>query len=161
MAGVQGSALAIAVGHAGALVRCLAPCWRPMRCAPSCRRQASGLPHNVNFFRHTPPEPGRGERGGLARSPEALLRRTGPRCPAGPGRRPFDVDSAALLAEFKPRVVSFHPGCRRPICWRRSSPGTVRWASATTLREALWLEEHGADAVIAQGLEAGGHRGNS
>ena len=81
--------------------------------------------------------------------------------PAGPGRRPFDADSAALLAEFKPRVVSFHFGLPAPdLLAQVKSWGSKVLASATTVREALWLEEHGADAVIAQGLEAGGHRGN-
>ncbi len=66
-----------------------------------------------------------------------------------------------MLEEFKPAVVSFHFGLPAPELLER----VRRWgakilSSATTVDEALWLEARGVDAVIAQGLEAGGHRGN-
>ncbi|HMN58131.1 MAG TPA: DUF561 domain-containing protein, partial [Ottowia sp.] len=81
--------------------------------------------------------------------------------PAGPGRLPFTPAAAELLAEFKPAVVSFHFGLPAPeLLARVKSWGAFVLSSATTVREALWLEEHGADAIIAQGLEAGGHRGH-
>ena len=165
MAGVQGSALAIAVGHAGALGSL--PC---AMLAPDALRaelqalQASGLPHNVNFFCHTPPEPDAASEAAWRAALKPYYDELGldaASIPAGPGRRPFDADSAALLAEFKPRVVSFHFGLPAPdLLAQVKSWGSKVLASATTVREALWLEEHGADAVIAQGLEAGGHRGN-
>ena len=165
MAGVQGSALAIAVGHAGALGSL--PC---AMLAPDALRaelqalQASGLPHNVNFFCHTPPEPDAASEAAWRAALQPYYDELGldaASIPAGPGRRPFDADSAALLAEFKPRVVSFHFGLPAPdLLAQVKSWGSKVLASATTVREALWLEEHGADAVIAQGLEAGGHRGN-
>jgi nitronate monooxygenase len=80
--------------------------------------------------------------------------------PAGPGRAPFDHNAADTLEQFKPPVVSFHFGLpskellERVRQWR---PAIM--SSATTVDEALWLEAHGVDAIIAQGLEAGGHRG--
>ncbi|MCB2035291.1 MAG: nitronate monooxygenase, partial [Ottowia sp.] len=81
--------------------------------------------------------------------------------PAGPARRPFDEAAAELLAEFRPPVVSFHFGLPAPgLLARVKAWGAFVLSSATTVREALWLQEHGADAVIAQGLEAGGHRGH-
>ena len=81
--------------------------------------------------------------------------------PAGPGRVPFSAAAAELLAEFRPPVVSFHFGLPAPeLLAQVKRWGALVLSSATTLPEALWLEEHGADAVIAQGLEAGGHRGN-
>ena len=165
MAGVQGSALAIAVGRAGALGAL--PC---AMLAPDALRaelqalKASGLPYNVNFFCHTPPEldPARDATWRAALKPYYdELGLDAASIPAGPGRRPFDADSAALLAEFKPRVVSFHFGLPAPeLLAQVKSWGSFVLSSATTVREALWLVEHGADAVIAQGLEAGGHRGH-
>ena len=79
----------------------------------------------------------------------------------GPGRRPFDEQTADLVAELKPAVVSFHFGLPAPdLLAHIKSNGVKVLASATTVAEALWLEERGADAIIAQGLEAGGHRGH-
>ena len=66
-----------------------------------------------------------------------------------------------MLAEFKPPVVSFHFGLPAPelVAQVKGWGGKVL-STATTLPEARWLQKHGADAVIAQGLEAGGHRGH-
>ncbi len=82
--------------------------------------------------------------------------------PSRPGqdRLPFSADMAELLATFKPPVVSFHFGLpSADLMARVKSWGAKVLSSATTVDEARWLEAHGADAVIAQGLEAGGHRG--
>ncbi|HOB67621.1 nitronate monooxygenase [Ottowia sp.] len=165
MAGVQGSALAIACGHAGALGSL--PC---AMLAPDALRaelhalQASGLPYNVNFFCHTPPVPDAAREAAWRAALKPYYDELGlnvDAVPAGPGRRPFDAEGAALLAEFRPAVVSFHFGLPAPdLLARVKSWGAFVLASATTVREALWLQEHGADAVIAQGLEAGGHRGH-
>ncbi|MFT3778526.1 MAG: nitronate monooxygenase [Ottowia sp.] len=165
MAGAQGSRLALAVGGAGALGSL--PC---AMLAPDALRaelaalQASGLPCNVNFFCHTPPAPDAAReaawRAALAPYYDELGLDIGA-VPDGPGRTPFSAEAAELLAEFKPRVVSFHFGLPAPALLARvKSWGAFVLSSATTVREALWLEEHGADAVIAQGLEAGGHRGH-
>jgi nitronate monooxygenase len=79
---------------------------------------------------------------------------------SGPGRVPFNHASADVLEAFRPAVVSFHFGLPSPeLVARVKSWGTIVLSSATTVDEALWLQAHGADAVIAQGLEAGGHRG--
>jgi nitronate monooxygenase len=80
--------------------------------------------------------------------------------PAGPGRAPFSIETADILAEFKPPIVSFHFGLPSPdLVARVKGWGTKIFSSATTVDEARWLEAHGADAIIAQGVEAGGHRG--
>jgi hypothetical protein len=66
-----------------------------------------------------------------------------------------------VLERFQPPVVSFHFGLPSPeLLARVRAMGSRVIASATTLEEALWLQERGVDAVIAQGLEAGGHRGH-
>src|SRR5262249_21939581 len=60
----------------------------------------------------------------------------------------------------KPQVVSFHFGLpATDLLGRVKAAGCIVIASATTVAEARWLEERGIDAVIAQGAEAGGHRG--
>ena len=79
---------------------------------------------------------------------------------SGPGRAPFNADGLKLMGQFKPAVVSFHFGLPKAE-WveQLKAWGLQIWSSATTVQEAQWLEQHGVDAVIAQGLEAGGHRG--
>ena len=80
---------------------------------------------------------------------------------AGPGRTPFSAEAAEVLAEFKPAVVSFHFGLpSKELLGRVKALGAKVLSSATTLDEARWLEAHGADAIVAQGIEAGGHRGH-
>ncbi|MEO8671985.1 MAG: nitronate monooxygenase, partial [Tahibacter sp.] len=65
------------------------------------------------------------------------------------------------LERFKPRVVSFHFGLPDDRLLQRIKRwGAMALASATTVAEGHWLARHGADAVIAQGIEAGGHRGH-
>jgi nitronate monooxygenase len=165
MAGVQAGALAIAVSNAGGLgsLPCAMLSLEQMRAELQKLVAATAAPYNVNFFCHTPPAADAQReaawRAALGRyyaeygiDPKAI--------PAGPGRAPFTAEAAALLAEFKPRVVSFHFGLPTPeLLARVKSWGAKVLASATTVDEARWLEAHGADAVIAQGVEAGGHRG--
>jgi nitronate monooxygenase len=165
MAGVQGARLALAVGGAGALGSL--PC---AMLAPEALRAelallaASGLPYNVNFFCHTPPTPDAAREAAWRAAVRPYYDELGldaSAIPAGPGRAPFTAEAAELLAEFRPPVVSFHFGLPAPALLARvKSWGAFVLSSATSVREALWLEEHGADAVIAQGWEAGGHRGH-
>jgi len=80
--------------------------------------------------------------------------------PAGPGRAPFSSRVADVLSEFRPAVVSFHFGLPSvDLLARVRTWGSKILASATTVEEARWLEAQGVDAIVAQGLEAGGHRG--
>jgi nitronate monooxygenase len=165
MAGVQGSLLAIAVSNAGGLgsLPCAMLTHERIRMEVAAIRAASGKPFNLNFFCHTPPEPD-AEREAAWRA--ALLpyyEELGvdpSTIPSGPGRMPFSAEAADLLEEIRPPVVSFHFGLPSDeLLARVKSTGAVMLASATTLEEALWLEAKGVDAVIAQGVEAGGHRG--
>ena len=166
MAGVQDHRLAVAVSNAGGLGSLPAAMLslEALRSELTALQAQTHKPYNVNFFCHTPPEPDAASEAAWRAALKPYYDELGldaASIPAGPGRRPFDADSAALLAEFKPRVVSFHFGLPAPdLLAQVKSWGSKVLASATTVREALWLEEHGADAVIAQGLEAGGHRGN-
>src|SRR5262249_3330714 len=73
---------------------------------------------------------------------------------------PFDEAMCALVEEYRPRVVSFHFGLPEDgLLDRVRKTGARILSSATTVDEAKWLEARGCDAIIAQGLEAGGHRG--
>jgi nitronate monooxygenase len=79
---------------------------------------------------------------------------------AVPARRPFDEEYCDVVLKVGPRVVSFHFGLPKPELVRRlKDAGIVILCSATTTAEAKYVVDHGADAVIAQGVEAGGHRG--
>ena len=166
MAGVQASALAVAVSNAGGLGAL--PC--AMLTLDSLRSELQAItaqttrPYNVNFFCHTPPVPDaqRDTTWHAALSPyyDAFGLDMGA-IAAGPGRAPFSAEVADVVEPFRPPVVSFHFGLPpAALLARVKSWGAQVLASATTVDEALWLQAHGADAVIAQGLEAGGHRGH-
>lgn len=166
MAGVQDHRLALAVSNAGGLGSLPAAMLslEALRSELTALQAQTRKPYNVNFFCHTSPAPDAVReatwRGALAPY-YAELGLDPAQIPAGPGRAPFSVEAAALLAEFRPPVVSFHFGLpSAELLAQVKGWGSKVIASATTVAEALWLEAHGADAVIAQGLEAGGHRGH-
>ena len=165
MAGSQGSALAIAVSDAGGLgsLPCATLGLEAIRSALAEITAATAKPFNVNFFCHVQPPP---DPDGETRWRERLnpyYREFGidpATVAAGPGRVPFDAEAALLLEEFRPAVVSFHFGLPSPpLLARVRATGAIVMSSATTVDEAVWLETHGADVIIAQGSEAGGHRG--
>jgi nitronate monooxygenase len=165
MAGSQGSALAIAVSNAGGLgsLPCAMLAPGGIRDEVAAIRAGTRRPYNVNFFCHRPPTPDAGReatwRGMLA--PYYAEFGIDPASnQAGPGRAPFSHDAADVLQEFAPAVVSFHFGLPSPeLLARVRTWGSKILSSATTLEEARWLEAQGVDAIIAQGVEAGGHRG--
>lgn len=165
MAGAQGSALAIAVCKAGGLGSL--PC---AMLGPDAMRQELGAitsattsPYNVNFFCHQQPtpDPAREQRWLEVLSPYFDEFGIDPQSiAAGPGRAAFNADAADVLEAFKPPVVSFHFGLPSDdLVARVKSWGSKILACATTVDEARYLEAHGADAIVAQGSEAGGHRG--
>jgi nitronate monooxygenase len=72
---------------------------------------------------------------------------------------PFDEARCDAVEELRPDVVSFHFGLPdAELLARVQATGARVLSSATTVDEARWLADHGCDAVIAQGVEAGGHR---
>ena len=165
MAGVQGSALALAVSNAGGLgsLPCAMLSLDAMRSELAAMQAQTTKPFNVNFFCHTPPVPNPAR--------EAVWRATlapyydefgidPDTIASGPGRAPFSADVADIVGAFRPAVVSFHFGLpSAELLARVKAWGATILASATTVEEACWLQAHGVDALIAQGLEAGGHRG--
>jgi nitronate monooxygenase len=166
MAGPGNAELAIAVSEVGGLgsLPCAQLSAAEIGKAFETIRRVTSRPLNVNFFCHTPPtfEPqlDLAWRGLL--KPYYLELGLDPDAPlTPPSRKPFDSESCALVEKFKPEVVSFHFGLPAQDLLDRVRATKARViASATTVREARWLEAHGCDAIIAMGFEAGGHRGN-
>jgi nitronate monooxygenase len=165
MAGVQGSALAVAVSNAGGLgsLPCALLSRDAMRGELTAIAAQTAKPVNVNFFCHTPPAFSAERDAAWKAALAPYYRAFGiepDSIPAASGRAPFDAEAVTLLSEFKPAVVSFHFGLpSRDLLAAVKRTGSKILSSATTVDEAVWLETHGADAIIAQGLEAGGHRG--
>ena len=165
MAGIQDQALPIAVSLAGGLgsLPCAMLSAGKMREQLSIVRSETDRPLNTNFFCHNSPELSKAREFKWREELQPYFSEFGINVediPESAGRRAFSHEVADTLEEFRPEVVSFHFGLPPADLLRRvQSWGSVVLSSATTLREALWLEEHGVDAIIAQGLEAGGHRG--
>lgn len=165
MAGVQDARLAVAVSNAGGLGSL--PC--ALLSTDALQRElrtlaaATDKPYNVNFFCHETPTvsdalaqawlqrlSGYFAEFGLALPTQAL--------PVT--RAPFSASMLDILEPFTPPVVSFHFGLPEAALVRHIKRwGATILGCATTVDEARWLEQRGVDAIIAQGLEAGGHRG--
>ena len=166
MAGSQDHRLAAAVCQAGGLgsIPCAMLTPVALRQELQAMRELTERPFNLNFFSHVPPEPDAAREAGWREALAPYYDELGvdPTCIAGgSGRLPFNDETAELVAEFRPAVVSFHFGLPdETLLQRVRNSGAKILCTATTLEEALWLQERGVDAVIAQGLEAGGHRGH-
>jgi nitronate monooxygenase len=165
MAGSNGATLAAAVSAAGGLgaLPCAMLSVQAIRDEVAAIRAVTDRPFALNFFCHAPPAP---DPGGEARWRARLApfaRELG-LDPQGPwpaaSRAPFGEAQAELVEALRPAVVSFHFGLPAPaLLARTKAAGAAVLSSATTPAEAAWLARHGADAIIAQGVEAGGHRG--
>ncbi|RLA39742.1 MAG: 2-nitropropane dioxygenase [Gammaproteobacteria bacterium] len=166
MAGVQNSALAIAVSNAGGLgsLPCAILSKEAMLKELKTLQTKTSKPYNLNFFCHTPPPPQPEQEAAWRKILAPYYKEYGldiQAIPAGPERRPFSTEVADIVEAFKPHVMSFHFGLpEKDLLARVKRWGSKIIASATTVEEALFLEAAGVDAIIAQGLEAGGHRGN-
>ena len=165
MAGANGSALAIAVAQAGGLgsLPCAMLSPAQIRSEIETIRASTSAPINLNFFCHDapPPDPAREAawRERLAGYYAELGIDLDAAAPA-PTRAPFDETMCAIVEDTKPQVVSFHFGLpAQPLLERVRATGAKIISSATSVAEARWLEERGCDAIIAHGVEAGGHRG--
>ena len=124
-------------------------------------RSQTDRPLNLNFFSHHTERDAALEAAWLKRlSPYYAELGVEPPAVLASGRPPFGAEMCDVVVEVKPRVISFHWGLpETSLVDRLKAAGCIIFSSATTVAEARWLENHGVDAVIAQGLEAGGHRG--
>ncbi|MCB1494355.1 MAG: nitronate monooxygenase [Bauldia sp.] len=165
MAGPVFSDMVVAVANAGGLGSLPCATFTPAKIREELslvRQQTSG-PVNVNFFCHRPPvfDAEREKRWRTRLGPYYEEFGLDPEMPVpASSRTPFDEEACLLVEEFRPEVVSFHFGLpEQPLLARVKATGARILSSATTVAEARWLEDRGCDAIIAQGVEAGGHRG--
>lgn len=165
MAGPVLADIAIEVAKAGGLgsLPCALLTLDQTRAELARYRAATDRPVNVNFFSHTPPDYDEAREMAWRKRLEPYYREFGID-PSGPiptsNRAPFDDGLCRVVEEFRPEIVSFHFGLpEASLLDRVRATGAKIISSATTVREAIWLEERGCDAIIAQGAEAGGHRG--
>ena len=165
MAGIMDAELVIAASQGGALgsLPCAMLSVEKAREQINIIRQRVSAPLSMNFFCHKAVDADPRREAGWKQRLAAYYNELG-LDPAKPinaaNRAPFDAAMCALVEELKPEVVSFHFGLPDQALLKRvKAAGCIVISSATIVKEAIWLEEHGADAIIAQGAEAGGHRG--
>jgi nitronate monooxygenase len=165
MAGAMDWELGAAAAEAGALgsLPCAMLTPAAIREQFSKIRERTRKPINLGFFCHTEPLPNNVREVAWRERLQPYYRELGidPTEPVpSSNRAPFDARFCELVEELKPQVVSFHFGLpEASLLGRVKAAGCVVVSSATTVKEARWLAERGVDAVIAQGIEAGGHRG--
>lgn len=165
MSGATTAAMVIAACQAGALGSMPAATLtiEQLREALITIRHASARPINVNFFCHQPPEADEARDRRWKALLEPYYRELGADFEAPTpvsDRAPFNDAACRVVEEFRPEVVSFHFGLpETSLLDRVKATGARVLSSATTVEEAVWLEQHGCDAIIAMGSEAGGHRG--
>lgn len=167
MAGAMDVELAIAVAQAGgfgSLPSALLDAEKLRAQVAQFQAAAPGKPLNLNFFVHRPAVPNNAREHAWreALKPYYAELDIDPAAPVpASNRAPFNDALCEVVEEIRPRVVSFHFGLPTPALVKRvQAAGSLILGSATTVAEARWLEDHGCDVVIAQGFEAGGHRGH-
>jgi nitronate monooxygenase len=165
MAGATQSSMVIAASNAGGLGSMPAAMLsiEQLRAELKTIRQHSSRPFNVNFFCHQPPVADEQRAQDWKNLLEPYYRELGVDFNAPTpvsNRAPFDHAACEVIEAFRPEVVSFHFGLpEKSLLDRVKATGAKVVSSATTVEEAIWLEQHGCDAIIAMGYEAGGHRG--
>jgi nitronate monooxygenase len=165
MAGVQDADIMIGAAQGGALASLPCAMISPDKAREQINivRQRVAAPLNMNYFCHTAVDADPAREVGWRKRLTSYYQELGldPDAPNNAANRaPFDAAMCELVEELKPAVVSFHFGLPDPALLARvKAAGCLVIASATIVQEAIWLEQRGVDAVIAQGAEAGGHRG--
>ncbi len=165
MAGIMDAELTIAVAQGGGLGSLPCAMLSPDTVGEQVNiiRQRVSASINLNFFCHKPAALDTKREAGWKQRLASYYSEYGldPAAPlSAANRAPFDAAMCALVEELKPEIVSFHFGLPEPALLARvKAAGCLVMSSATIVREAVWLEQNGADIIIAQGAEAGGHRG--
>jgi nitronate monooxygenase len=165
MAGASGTALTIAVSQAGGLGSLPCAMLKPEQALAQIEtvRAAADGPLNLNFFCHAAPVVDSNREAAWLSRLSSYYAEFGlelPDASSGPARAPFAEEMCVVVETCRPEVVSFHFGLpERDLLKRVKDSGALVFSSATTVAEARWLEQHGCDVIIAQGYEAGGHRG--
>ena len=164
MAGSTTPELAAQVTNAGGLGSLGCAFLSPEQFAGQCAavRAATNGTYNVNFFVHKEPalDDASGEAMRARLEPYYREFDLGPVPAAVPSNPSFDKALLDAVLAASPPIVSFHFGLPAPDTMQAvKASGAVILSTATTVAEAKHLEDAGVDAVIAQGFEAGGHRG--
>ena len=165
MAGANGSTMVIAASNAGGLGSMPAAMLsiEQLREELKTIRQHTQRPFNINYFCHQTPAPDEQRARDWKGLLEPYYRELGADFDAPTpvsNRAPFDAAACEVVEAFRPEVVSFHFGLpEKSLLDRVKATGAKILSSATTVEEAVWLEQQGCDAIIAMGYEAGGHRG--
>jgi nitronate monooxygenase len=165
MAGAVDADLTIAVAQAGGLGSLPVALFNEQKMREQMEKigAATDRSININFFCHTPPVPNNAREHAWREKLKPYYEELGidPAAPVpSSNRTPFDAALCAAVEDIKPEIVSFHFGLpEQSLLERVKAAGCLVMSSATTVAEARWLEDHGCDVVIAQGYEAGGHRG--
>ena len=165
MAGSALSDMVVAVCEAGGLGSLACALLSPEQASKEFEtiRRRTSRPINANFFCHQPQREDRTREINWRRRLDAYyvqLELDDNSSLPNSARAPFDDKMCDLVMEFHPEVVSFHFGLPdKNLLLRVKSAGAKILSSATSVDEARWLEDQGCDAIIAQGFEAGGHRG--
>jgi nitronate monooxygenase len=165
MAGATDAEIAIAVAEGGGLASLPCALISPEKAREQVRifRQRVAAPINLNFFCHESVDADPAREATWRQRLAPYYRELGldPDAPIDAANRaPFDAAFCEVVEELKPEVVSFHFGLPEAALLKRvKAAGCLVMGSATIVREAVWLEGNGADIIIAQGAEAGGHRG--
>jgi len=166
MAGVQDASLAAAVCNAGGLgsLPCAMLSPELLETEVSRLKALTDRPFNLNFFCHRPEAATEAQQRAWLSSLSGFFAELGIDPPADVeirSRQPFGAKALAVIEQLRPAVVSFHFGLpEAESVTRIKRCGTRVLSTATTVEEAVWLADHGVDAIIAQGMEAGGHRGS-
>jgi nitronate monooxygenase len=165
MAGVMDAELVIAAAQGGALGSLPSAMLSAEKAREQVNiiRQQVSAPVNMNFFCHKPVELEPRSEAAWKQRLSSYYKELGvdPAAPVNAANRaPFDAAMCEIVEELKPEVVSFHFGLPdKALLKRVKAAGCLVMSSATIVKEAIWLEQNGADIIIAQGAEAGGHRG--
>ena len=165
MAGIMDAELVIAAAQGGALgsLPCAMISAEKAREQVNIIRQRVSAPVNMNFFCHSPIDADAESQARWKQRLEPYYKELGvdPAAPINAANRaPFDAAMCEAVEELRPEVVSFHFGLPdEALLERVKAAGCIVIGCATIVKEAIWLEENGADVIIAQGAEAGGHRG--
>lgn len=165
MAGIMDAELVIAAAQGGALGSLPCAMISPDKAREQINiiRQRVSAPVNMNFFCHKPVDADPAREARWKQRLASYYNEFGidPNAPiAAANRAPFDAAMCCLVEELKPEIVSFHFGLPDQALLKRvKAAGCIVISCATIVKEAIWLEENGVDAIIAQGAEAGGHRG--
>ena len=166
MGGESTPEMAIAVSNAGGLGGLGCSSMSLDKIDENVRKIRAGTSRsfNLNFFTHPEPRESQETNARTRARLEPFYRELGIADLPSHGEDPwgtFTEEKLNLMLDLRPKVVSFHFGLPSGSMARAlQEVGVVVMCSATTVQEAVWLDESGVDVIIAQGWEAGGHRGS-